>query len=82
MKHYTMKEKNNGELAVRWLSEKAQKLYRDSDPLDVFERETDDGRRYDVSGMWDAKNLTLEELEKFFEEIQDILDEQDEFNEL
>lgn len=79
MKHYTFKKKNNGELAVRCLSEKAQKLYNETDPLSVFERDTDEGLKYDVLGLWEANNLTLEELEQFFEEIQDSLDEHEDF---
>jgi hypothetical protein len=77
MKHYTHTEKNNGELAVRWLSEKAQRVYRETDPLDIFEIETDEGKRYDVAGMVEARSLTFEELEEFLESVQDEFDAMD-----
>lgn len=77
MKRYTMREKNNGELAVRSLSEKAQGVYYGTDPLDIFEVETDEGKRYDVAGMVEARNLTFEELEEFLESVQDEFDAMD-----
>ena len=36
-KHYTFNEKNDGELAARRLSEKAQGVYYGADPLAVYE---------------------------------------------
>lgn len=60
-KHFTISEKSAGELAVRYLSEKAQCVYSDSD-FDVAKR---DDRFFIVSGG-DIINsdLTEEELDE------------------
>ena len=74
-KHYTTSEKSNGELAVRYLSKKAQDFYYGSDMNGVFELDTDDGYRYDVTTCCgDYSGLTLDELGKLFEELYDALE--------
>ena len=75
MKRYTSTEKNNGEFAVRRLSDKARGVYNGTDPMSIFELDTDDGIRYDVRGLYDADSLTFDELQEFLEGIQDALDE-------
>ena len=73
---FTNRMKINGELAIRNASEKAQKYYGETDPLDVFAYETDDGWRYDVrdaDGF--TKDLTFEKLESWFETMYDICQE-------
>ena len=75
MKHYTIREKQNGELAVRTLSEKAFNAYSNAD-IGVMEIETENGARYDVTGMIDGNGLTLEELEILLEELSEALAEE------
>lgn len=76
MKRYTISEKQRGELAVLGLSKKAQTFYNETDPLAVFELETDNGARYDVRGFVDFDGLTFEELQAQFEELHDALEEE------
>ena len=77
MKKFTMKEKVNGEMAARNLSEKAFKFYSETDPLTIYEYETENGKRYayDFSGTI-VSDLTFSELEN------DFIDLYNEFNEL
>lgn len=78
MRRYTNTERRNGELAVRHLSNKAWRCYSDTEPLAVYEVQTDDGFRYDVTGVLEATGLTLDQLGKLLEDYQDALDELDE----
>ena len=72
MKHYTTTQKVNAELSLRSLSDKADNLYRLTDPLDVYEIETEEGPRYDVTGcIGNYNNLTFEELQELFESEAD-----------
>lgn len=41
--------KANGELAARALSEKAYKVYEETDPLYIYEVDKDD---YSIRGIW------------------------------
>lgn len=80
MKRYTIAEKQQGEMEVRWLSQKAQKGYNSTDELTVYAVDVDvatiDGlvikieKRFDVDYFGGiTKGLTLDELEAFLEEI-------------
>lgn len=71
MKHYTRRERERGELAARDLSPKAWRAYCESDPLTIYERETDSGTLYDVRGLIDGGGLTFDELQKALEEYAD-----------
>lgn len=68
----------NGELACRSLSEKARRFYCGTDPLTVWEYETDEGeKRYAVQfgkGAPIDYDLTFEALEQEFEELQAEID--------
>ena len=83
MRKFTMSEKRNGEMAMRSLSELAWEFYSNTDPLDVIEvlveskdEDSEDEKRYYVRGAYEWDNLTFEELEEHFENIQrDILEE-------
>lgn len=70
-KHYTSREMDRGEMAVRRLSEKAQNFYANVD-IGVRGIEKENGIVYDVVGMYEAEGLTLDELNAFFEELNDI----------
>jgi hypothetical protein len=71
MRKFTASEKINGELAIRKLSEKAQKFYSETDPLDVYEREG----KYFVRGcIGDSDDLTIDELNELFESEVDSAD--------
>lgn len=73
MRKFTVEEKRNGELAVRGMSKKAQAFYNGTDPLAVYEYDTEDGRRYAYDGgIGTAEDLTFEEIERIFEEYQDL----------
>ena len=65
MKH-TNEMKIDGEMAIRSLSEKAAAFYNDTDPLAVYEYDTDEGKRYDVAGVIEREGLTFEELDRLF----------------
>lgn len=80
MRKFTASEKTNGELAVRSLSEKAQKFCSDTDPLEVYERliypaELENEivtyeKRYHVRGcLGNFDDMTLDELNELFEDF-------------
>ena len=72
---YTNEMKINGEMAIRGLSKKAQKFYGETDPMNVYAY----GDLYAYDGcMGNAEDLTLEQLERTFEEMYDDLNPQDE----
>lgn len=73
MKNYTRRETVRGELAARDLSRKARDVYNHTDPLKIFERETDGGTLYDVRGLIDGDGLTFDELQKVIEEYADAI---------
>lgn len=77
MRKFTVKEKINGELAARNLSDKAYNFYVNTDPLTVYEYETENGKMYayDSCGLI-VSGLTFAELQTELEELFD------EFNEL
>lgn len=75
MRHYTQREKQRGELAARDLSKKAFDAYTNADPMAIFERETGDGRRYDLIGMIDGFDLTFDDLQALLEDYADALKE-------
>ena len=81
MKEYSIEEKRNGELAVRELSEKAQTYYNENEVglVEVAGYKTgyEDGeKRYAITGEGrDDEWLTLKEVEEYFEEMQDELQE-------
>ena len=69
---YTSRMKSNAEVTI-WnnMSKYALKFYDGTDPLNVYEYETDDGVRYsyNLAGEW-SEGLTFEELEDTFEEMR------------
>ena len=75
----TSAQKAAGEMAVRGMSAKAQDFYSGTDPLAVYEYDTEDGKRYDVTGcLGDSEGLTFEELEELFESWADELADDEE----
>lgn len=75
----TYKKKIAAELSLRSLSKKAFDFYTDTDPLDVYEYETEDGTRYDVTGCFTYTGLTFKELEQEFEMLaEEFVEEEDE----
>ena len=52
MRKLTIKEKTNGELAVRGLSEKAHEMYSGTDPLTIAEYEEDGKKTIFLSEPW------------------------------
>lgn len=69
-KKFTIYDKKRGEEAVDKLSRKASFFYCGTDPLIVYGYETSEGIRYayDGCGMY-KDNLTFDELQKEFEEL-------------
>lgn len=68
MRKFTNREKQNGELAVRSLSKKAQEGYCETDPLDVYEYKDENGTFYavkDADGTTDG--MSIKELEQCLE---------------
>jgi hypothetical protein len=67
---YTNSMKVNGELAVRRMSEEAQKFYFETDPFAVYEYETDEGIRYAYDdNVQVVEGLTFEEIDKELREL-------------
>jgi hypothetical protein len=54
-----------------FLTEKAEAVYSDSDPLEILERETPYGLRYDLRGVLEADGLTAEEVNRTLEDLAD-----------
>ena len=75
----TNRQKVNGEMAVRQMSEKAQRGYAGTDPLALYEVGQDDETRYvivDVDGQ--SKPLTFAEAEASLESwAEEELEEED-----
>lgn len=66
---FTPNEMANGELAVRRMSEKARKVYDETDPASVIEYDYGDEKRYFVDiGGYSRSGLTFEEAEEFLED--------------
>ena len=74
---FTNNEKTNGELAVRRMSDKARKVYEETDPCTVAEYLDDEDVFYfvDVCGN-NCDRLTFEEAEQFLED--NFVEEKDE----
>ena len=72
MRKFTIKEKTNGELAVRGLSEKAHEMYSGTDPLTIAEYEEYGKKLYSMRGcLGDKDGLTFEELQEDLEALAD-----------
>jgi hypothetical protein len=71
---HNMKEKVAGEMAIRSMNEKAQEFYAGTDPLTVFEYDTENGKRYKIIGALGSRDdMTFTELEEMFTELYDEL---------
>ena len=70
MKEFTAKQTIDGEFAARRLSDEAYEFYSGTDPLEVYEIETVDGKRYTVTGMIELDLVTFEEMQSYFEEVK------------
>ena len=87
MKGYSIEEKRSGELAFRGMSEKAQNYYNENEVglVEVAGYKTgyeEDERRYAITGEGrDDEWLTLKEVESYFEEMYDELNESLEYGE-
>lgn len=79
MKKHTVYQKNQGDLAMRSLSEKAFKYYSTTDPLDVYEVETPDGeKRYDIKeGPIETLGLTFKELDEMFSDLREQIEREE-----
>lgn len=65
---FTINEKQNGELAVRTLSEKAKRGYNETEGIEVYEYEGDDGKMYAVKSIDGIReDMAIEELEEYLE---------------
>ena len=92
MRKFTKNEMINGELAIRSLSEKAQKFCSETDPLEVYERliypeELENEivtyeKRYYVRGcLGNFDDMTLDELDELFTDLANDFAEDDEDDE-
>ncbi len=69
---FNNKQKLNAELSLRSLSEKAQECYSSTDPLDIYEVETDEGVVYFVRGcLGNYDGMTFEQLDSFLVDWQE-----------
>ena len=68
-KKFYNSEKINGELATKLLCDEAREFYNTTDPLSVYEIESDDGEKiYCIRGYQDIDDMTFNEMEAFFVE--------------
>lgn len=74
-RRYTNTEKVAGEQAVRRMSKKAKEFYSQTDPLNVYEYDSDETKKYAYTGVFEADGLSFSELEKDFEEFCEIMEE-------
>ena len=63
---FTNKEKVNAEMAIRSFCKEAEEAERGISPLYIYEKETDEGKKYFIRGVYEYDNLTFKELEQFF----------------
>lgn len=63
-----MKRYGNEKTALE-LTPRAAAIYADSDPLEILERETPDGLRYDLRGVLEADGLTADAVNRTLEEL-------------
>lgn len=63
---FTNKEEVNAEMAIRSFCKEAHEAYSGISPLYIYEKETDEGKRYFIRGVYEYDNLTFKELEQFF----------------
>lgn len=80
---YTNEMRADGQMAMRYASSKAFEAYSETDPLEVYEYENMDGEKMyaykDVDGITDG--LTFEELERELENLWDIYNNTDVYDE-
>lgn len=77
MRNFTIKEKSNGELAVRIMSKKAQNGYNVTDVITVCEYlDKDLDKKYAVNYDGNITDeLTFDEAEKYLEDLYDALND-------
>lgn len=56
-------------VVLKRLSEKAFAVYADADPLEVYQKD----ERFYLRGMFEADEMTFEELDQFFCDVADAL---------
>ena len=61
------------------LTDKARRAYDEYSPLNIFEIETDDGYRYDITGCVQASGLTEAEVNETLEDLIPMYRVKDEF---
>ena len=71
---YTIRMKINGELAARFLSETARRVYNETDPLAIYEYEKDDQKLYAMDGAFGHfEDLSFSELQNELESIGNLV---------
>lgn len=65
-----MKRYGNEKTALE-LTPRAAAIYADSDPLEILERETPEGLRYDLRGVIEADGLTAQQVNAELETLAD-----------
>lgn len=77
MKIFTSTHKVAGEMAVRQMSEKAQRFYSETEPLMVYEyTDMDDNKLYAYDGCLGKEwGLTFDQMQTFLEAMQDDMEE-------
>ena len=66
--HFTNRDKASP-VALKRLSDKAFSVYAEYDPIDIYFK---DGLYY-LRGMFEADEMTFEEMDKFFADIADAM---------
>lgn len=76
MGRITSARKEEGEMLIRRMSEKAQKAYYETDPLAVYADDRNSTEDIDLVTVDGAKSMSFDELERYLEDWQDAMDEQ------
>ena len=76
MGRITSARKEEGEMLIRRMSEKAQKAYCGTDPLAVYADDRNSTEDIDLVTGDGAKSMSFDELERYLEDWQDAMDEQ------
>ena len=75
---YTPAMKRAGEMAMRRMSEKAQKIYNETDPLYIYEYEKDERVLYAAEGAFgEEEDMTFGELQDWLEDLCDEMAEEE-----
>ena len=66
---FTNQEALNAEMAIRSFCKEAAESCSGMSPLDIYEKSTEEGKRYYIRGSVEYDDMTFKELEQYFIDI-------------